>query len=715
MSRVIVMLPTYNEAENIEPLLDALLALEPRVEILVVDDDSPDKTWLLVQRRAAEEPRLHLLYRKTDRGRGKAGVAGMRKALELGADAVIEMDADWSHDPRYIPRMIAAAERTGAAIVIGSRRVDGGGEAGRHPLRAIITWAANAYIRLLLEFPVRDTTTGYRYYTRACLEAMPWEAIRAEGPEILQELMLAADARGFRMVEIPIRFVDRRAGRSNFNLRIMLRSLGSIVRLWLRPGALVPEGSDLARRRRQRRRRRLRAAGRGVRRFAGRLAAAVRPAAGSRAAGAGAGPRDSSPPAPAATVPIRPLAFPWPRRRKAQDELIRVDARVLQRRRLIDAPRLRAGLDTLEPAARWLARPAGYLYGLGRSVHRAARIWRPGGRKALPVPVICVGNLTVGGTGKTPFVRLMAETLSAMGRRPAIVSRGYGARVHLNGPVVVSDGTRVYSTPSEAGDEPRLLAEQCSGVPVIIHPDRAAAGRLAIQQFDPDVILLDDGFQHDRLARDLDLVLWDLRDDPDRTPLLPAGRLRERPGALRRADAIILTHAEYLAPEEREGRRQQTVAALKRHAPAVPIFEAETVVAGFRRLSGRVGPHAEPPAEADGPWPWTGRPVILVSALARPQGLESLARQTGGRVVRHFAYFDHHEYGPADVDAWRRLRDEEQQAGREAPLILTTAKDGVKLQHLPMFGLPVIVVEIEMRVLDAPRWNAFLHARLNPH
>ena len=137
MSRIIAMIPTYNEAENIWSLIDAVLALGPQYEVLVVDDHSPDGTWRIVRERAGRDPRIHLLHRMRRRGRGLAGIAGFREALRLGADLVVEMDADWSHDPARIPALVEAARR--ADLVIGSRRVAGGGETGRGAARRAIT------------------------------------------------------------------------------------------------------------------------------------------------------------------------------------------------------------------------------------------------------------------------------------------------------------------------------------------------------------------------------------------------------------------------------------------------------------------------------------------------------------------------------------------------------------------------------------------------
>jgi dolichol-phosphate mannosyltransferase len=238
MPRTMAMIPTYNEAENIGPLLDAILAQGPQWEALVVDDHSPDGTWKIVQERADADSRVHLLHRTTDKGRGLAGIAGFRRAIELGADWVLEMDADFSHNPSCIPAFMEASKQ--ADLVIGSRLVPGGGEQGRSPLRGLITQFASLYIRTVLGLPVKDPTSGYRLFSRRLLEAMPWDAMHARGPEIVQEMLVAAKSRGFRMIEIPILFEERRAGQSTFNVKIMIRSFFWVLKLRLAPGGLIP-------------------------------------------------------------------------------------------------------------------------------------------------------------------------------------------------------------------------------------------------------------------------------------------------------------------------------------------------------------------------------------------------------------------------------------------------------------------------------------------
>lgn len=230
--RIIVVLPTYNESENIPSLIDELLRLSRRLEVVVVDDDSPDGTWRIVEQWAARDPRVHLIRRTTQRGRGTAGIAGFRQALDLGADLIVEMDADWSHHPRFLRTMLPAARR--ADVVIGSRLVRGGGERGRSPVRTLITWLANGYLRLLLGVPVRDCTSGYRVFRRGVLARVDWDRVQARGPSIVQEMLVAAQAVGARFAEVPILFEERRAGRSTFNTKILLAGLLAPWRLAFR-------------------------------------------------------------------------------------------------------------------------------------------------------------------------------------------------------------------------------------------------------------------------------------------------------------------------------------------------------------------------------------------------------------------------------------------------------------------------------------------------
>jgi len=221
--KTIVVLPTYNEAENIGELIGEILKADDSINVLVVDDNSPDGTWKIVKEIEEKNPRVTLLLRKDERGRGTAGIVGFKKALENGADYIFEMDADFSHNPQYLRPMLS--EIKDHDIVIGSRLVPGGGERGRHPLRRYITQLANLYIRLILGIKVKDTTSGYRVFKKEVLQDIGLDTLNAKGPEVVQEILFHALNKGYTYKEIPIIFEERKAGQSTFNAKIMLNSL----------------------------------------------------------------------------------------------------------------------------------------------------------------------------------------------------------------------------------------------------------------------------------------------------------------------------------------------------------------------------------------------------------------------------------------------------------------------------------------------------------
>lgn len=233
---IVCMVPTYNESENILALVREILALGPGIQVLVVDDDSPDGTWQLVADAARSEPRLHLLHRTHERGRGTAGRDGFQRALAMGADLVIEMDADFSHHPRFVPslveRMLAPGEPVG--LVLGSRAVRGGSDSDRGLARRCITKLANLYIRTLLGVSVRDCNSGFRCWRPATLERIRYRESFSTGPAIVQELLFKTARAGIGIAEVPIQFVDRVRGDSTLTLRILLQGLAMVLRLrWL--------------------------------------------------------------------------------------------------------------------------------------------------------------------------------------------------------------------------------------------------------------------------------------------------------------------------------------------------------------------------------------------------------------------------------------------------------------------------------------------------
>ena len=229
-------MPTFNESGNILALARELLALGPGFHVLVIDDNSPDGTWRLVEEAARQEPRLHLLHRLHDKGRGNAGREGFVEALAMGASVVVEMDADFSHQPRYIPQMIRVLNGSNppVGLVLGSRAVDGGRDADRGSIRRWITKLANAYIRILLGVRVRDCNSGFRVWKRSTLEAIHVEKAFSPGPAIVQELLFKTARARIGITEVPIEFQNRLHGESTLTIRLLLQGYVAVLRLrWL--------------------------------------------------------------------------------------------------------------------------------------------------------------------------------------------------------------------------------------------------------------------------------------------------------------------------------------------------------------------------------------------------------------------------------------------------------------------------------------------------
>lgn len=211
-----LVLPTYNEADNLEPLVAAALANLPAdARVLVVDDGSPDGTGRIADRLAAAEERVEALHRPRKEGLGPAYLAGFRRALDAGAGFVMEMDSDFSHDPADLPRLLAAAES--ADLVLGSRYVADGSVEGWTPLRKAISRGGSVYARLVLGLPVRDLTGGFKCFRRQVLETIPLESVSSRGYAFQVEMTYLTAEAGFRIVEVPICFRERRAGASKMS------------------------------------------------------------------------------------------------------------------------------------------------------------------------------------------------------------------------------------------------------------------------------------------------------------------------------------------------------------------------------------------------------------------------------------------------------------------------------------------------------------------
>jgi dolichol-phosphate mannosyltransferase len=230
---ILAITPTYNERENLPALAGALFAVLPEARLLVVDDASPDGTGELADRMAAEDERVAVLHRPAKLGLGSAYVEGFRQGLQYGYDLFVHLDADLSHEPRYLPAMLAAIEG-GADIAVGSRRVDGGGVEGWGPRRTLISKGASLYARLLLDHRVRDWTSGFKVIRAEVLEAIDLTSIRSEGYSFLMEVTFRALRRGFRVAEVPIVFVDRRVGQSKLSTGVALEAVRMVPALRLR-------------------------------------------------------------------------------------------------------------------------------------------------------------------------------------------------------------------------------------------------------------------------------------------------------------------------------------------------------------------------------------------------------------------------------------------------------------------------------------------------
>lgn len=233
-ARVWLVLPTYNEADNVEGILRASAAELDRIapgdyRILVVDDSSPDGTGTLAERVAEQLSEVEVLHRRDKQGLGQAYLAGFHRALQSGAEVVFEMDADFSHDPRYLEQLLEAAKD--ADLVLGSRYVPGGGVENWGLIRRLISRGGGLYARLILRVGVRDLTGGFKCIRRQVLEAIELDSVRAEGYVFQIEVTYRALLAGFRVREVPIVFADRTAGTSKMSARIAIEAIWLVPRL----------------------------------------------------------------------------------------------------------------------------------------------------------------------------------------------------------------------------------------------------------------------------------------------------------------------------------------------------------------------------------------------------------------------------------------------------------------------------------------------------
>ncbi len=323
-------------------------------------------------------------------------------------------------------------------------------------------------------------------------------------------------------------------------------------------------------------------------------------------------------------------------------------------------------------------------YGLAVQVRHALYSLGLARRKKLAQRVISVGNITLGGTGKTPTVIHIARVLLNHQKNPAVITRGYG-RNDESALVVVSDGKKVLVDAASGGDEPVLIGSKLPGVPVVACSDRFRAASFAHAKFGNDTVILDDGFQHVRLRRDLDIVLVDSIDPFGRGDLFPAGILRERPAALRRAHAVLITGADRAGDVKslKKTIAQKTGARIftSRHTP---VDLVDIVTGESRPLSAL-----------------RGTTVLAFAGIARPESFVAALRLLGAEVKSECSYADHYEYGKSDL-----VKIFQHAADKKVSMIITTEKDAARLKNLKPDG--IWALRIELKVVENKEWEALL-------
>ena len=224
--RPLIIFPTYNEKENIEKIVNAVLKQDPSIEVLVVDDNSPDGTGLIVDRLAQSNLRIHVLHREKKEGLGRAYIAGFKWGIERNYDYIFEMDADFSHGPDYIPDFLNAIKEYD--LVLGSRYISGVNVINWPMSRLLLSYYANVYTRIVTGLPVRDATGGFKCFRRQALEAIPLDAVKSNGYIFQIEVSMRIWKKGLRLKEIPIVFVDRRLGSSKMSKKIVREAIWKV-------------------------------------------------------------------------------------------------------------------------------------------------------------------------------------------------------------------------------------------------------------------------------------------------------------------------------------------------------------------------------------------------------------------------------------------------------------------------------------------------------
>jgi len=330
--------------------------------------------------------------------------------------------------------------------------------------------------------------------------------------------------------------------------------------------------------------------------------------------------------------------------------------------------------------------------------------------RQLPCFVISIGNIMAGGAGKTPMAIYLAQLLKKMGKKPVVISRGYKGTIGT-GVKIVGDGKTVFLSADTAGDEPYMMAKRRI-FPVVVGKDRYTAGRLAIKELNPDVIILDDGFQHLKLKRDINILLFDHDRPLGNKKMLPAGRLRETPAMSKNpVHTIIFTRSPEKAEADRKMDNRQTLELLKQYLD-IPYFKSLHTPSLFKLiLSSKKS--SEPPKKVRGLKSLDilkGRNAILFSGIANNRAFAADVRKLGCNIVDHLEFKDHFIYKNSDIQMIQNKT-----SSLKADMIVTTEKDWVKIGHDIEWNVDIAVIGININFQNSLEFESFLRSQINLH
>jgi tetraacyldisaccharide-1-P 4'-kinase len=376
-------------------------------------------------------------------------------------------------------------------------------------------------------------------------------------------------------------------------------------------------------------------------------------------------------------------------------------------------------VDAAKTVLKEVLRPISFCYGLGAYARLLSYSKGLSSRRSAAVPVISVGNITVGGTGKTPITIDLAERFASAGLKVAILSRGYGRK--SKGLLVVSDGGgKPLVSVEDAGDEPYLMAQSVSDAIVIVCSSRVESAQEAVRKYGAQIIILDDGFQHIKLRRDIDCVLWDFNDKPADAMIVPSGRLREPLGGLRRASTIVVTkvpadtdtgtgfdtaidtgtgaNADEKTKAKNECEAERILAEMARIAPQADLYSCRFVPSYLTGYIGAADLEGENTlAQALKLTELKGKRVYALSAIARPEGFLRELKSLGAQIVRERAFSDHHWFSPAQISEM-----EADFVASGADLLVTTEKDLVRLKLPASLAARTFAVVLKCQWLPGP-------------